>query len=535
MVRVKYTECRVMKTIDNDEDALRIIESVFEAIDAIRDRRKRPDRDSVSEYICTRNGLDKERADDVLYEMLLSGAIYTKTVKGKDSFFICNKVRTGIQSQISRMCEHKESSSVHSAVSSDNPTQPSYGLVNPSPSHEAQENFVIPASEDQLSLTSHYSSDVNVDSNSFIASLTKMALPDWSDNVSNKCTEISKLAETIVLLNNQLHFERKRCDELKNENFVLRNKLFSQKCASNLSEPCGKPSTVNNTPETRVHDVVGKIQAQWDLCLEERRKKYEQHTINNKFYKTRMSTKKMSILKADDKERADVACTSSNKTVGKTGASKKAFDNSQKQNHRSQNLTESKQSTSSPSKTIAKQHGNGSLKSSDKEDRVWKKGTVLIMGDSMLHGIDEKKMSKNGFVKVRCFPGSTISDLQWHYMQPLISKKPSTVVIHVGTNDAGIKGATADKIIDKLLELKKEIETKLPEATVVISTPLKRNDKVGAGQIIETLNKKIRSLGFSIVDNANIDSQDLGRKGLHLNARGVGKFAINLINKMRSF
>ena len=38
-----------------------------------------------------------------------------------------------------------------------------------------------------------------------------------------------------------------------------------------------------------------------------------------------------------------------------------------------------------------------------------------------------------------------------------------------------------------------------------------------------------------IVDNANIDSQDLGRKGLHLNARGVGKFAINLINKMRSF
>ena len=324
-----------------------------------------------------------------------------------------------------------------------------------------------------------------------------------------------------------MHLERKRCDELKNENFVLRNKFFSQECASNLSEHCGKPSTVNNTPETRVHDAVGKIQAQWDLCLEERRKKYEQHTINNKFDKTRMSTKKMSILKADDKERADVACTSSNKTVGKTGASKKAFDNSQKQNHRSQNLTESKQSTSSPSKTIAKQHGNGSLKSSDKEDRVWKKGTVLIMGDSMLHGIDEKKMSKNGFVKVRCFPGSN--------MQPLISKRPSTVVIHVGTNDAGIKGATADKIIDKLLDLKKKIETKLPEATVVISTPLKRNDKVGAGQIIETLNKKIRGLRLSIVDNANIDSQDLGRKGLHLNARGVGKFAINLINRMRSF
>ena len=100
-------------------------------------------------------------------------------------------------------------------------------------------------------------------------------------------------------------------------------------------------------------------------------------------------------------------------------------------------------------------------------------------------------------------------------MQPLIRQKPSTVVIHIVTNDAGIKGATADKIIDALLELKKEIETKLPAAVVVISTPMKRNDKVGAGQIIETLNKKIRGLGLNIVDNKNIDSQDIGRKGLH--------------------
>ena len=79
-------------------------------------------------------------------------------------------------------------------------------------------------------------------------------------------------------------------------------------------------------------------------------------------------------------------------------------------------------------------------------------------------------------------------------MQPLISKNPVTVIIHVGANDADIKGATADKTIDNLFELKKAIESKLPEATVVISTPLKWNDKVGTGQIIETLNKKIRGL-----------------------------------------
>ena len=47
----------------------------------------------------------------------------------------------------------------------------------------------------------------------------------------------------------------------------------------------------------------------------------------------------------------------------------------------------------------------------------------------------------------------------------------------------------------------------------MISTPLKRNDKVGTGQIIETLNKKIRGSGLNIVDNKTINSQDLGRKG----------------------
>ena len=46
----------------------------------------------------------------------------------------------------------------------------------------------------------------------------------------------------------------------------------------------------------------------------------------------------------------------------------------------------------------------------------------------------------------------------------------------------------------------------------MISTMLKRNDEVGAGQIIETSNEKIRGLGLNIVDNTNNDSQNLGRK-----------------------
>ena len=42
-------------------------------------------------------------------------------------------------------------------------------------------------------------------------------------------------------------------------------------------------------------------------------------------------------------------------------------------------------------------------------------------------------------------------------------------------------------------------------------------------------------LGLNIVDNKNIDSPEPGGKELHLNQRGVGNFAANLINKLRSF
>ena len=113
--------------------------------------------------------------------------------------------------------------------------------------------------------------------------------------------------------------------------------------------------------------------SQWELCLEERRKKYEQHTINTKLDKTRTNPNTMSILKADDKEKSDVVFTVNNKTVRKSGALKKAFDKSQKQNHRSEYLTGRKQNTSTVSNTATKPHDNESQENLDKEDHVWKK------------------------------------------------------------------------------------------------------------------------------------------------------------------
>ena len=89
-------------------------------------------------------------------------------------------------------------------------------------------------------------------------------------------------------------------------------------------------------------------------------------------------------------------------------------------------------------------------------------------------------------------------------MQPFLSKKPSHVIVHVGTNDATSKSSTASSILNGLLDIKKDIEAKLPNATVMISTPIKRTGQSSVGKIVEELNKKIRSLKLNTIDNNNI-------------------------------
>ena len=72
--------------------------------------------------------------------------------------------------------------------------------------------------------------------------------------------------------------------------------------------------------------------------------------------------------------------------------------------------------------------------------RAWKRNTLLIVGDSTLNGIQESKMSSNDSIKVRSFSGAVVNDL-YNYLEPLMDKKNSKLILHVGTNDATNKSA----------------------------------------------------------------------------------------------
>ena len=76
---------------------------------------------------------------------------------------------------------------------------------------------------------------------------------------------------------------------------------------------------------------------------------------------------------------------------------------------------------------------------------------ILIAGDPMINGINEKRISTNfKSVKVKFFSGATIDDMDFDLIL-LLRKKPAVLVLHVGTNNSS--NETSFQIYDKLLSL----------------------------------------------------------------------------------
>ena len=163
----------------------------------------------------------------------------------------------------------------------------------------------------------------------------------------------------------------------------------------------------------------------------------------------------------------------------------------------------------------------------------WRKNTTLIVGDSMISGIDQQRLSVKGrIMKVRSFPGATINDM-YDYIKLLFKKNPDNFIFHVGTNDA--PKSTSRAILDNMLSLESFIEKTLPKSKVCISNSVKRADNGKATLTVNKVNEHLSALKLDIVGNSNINVTGLNRGGLHLNKTGTGKLAVNFIKKIKSF
>ena len=99
-----------------------------------------------------------------------------------------------------------------------------------------------------------------------------------------------------------------------------------------------------------------------------------------------------------------------------------------------------------------------------KHQGLYPNGTTVIVGDSIINGVIEERINKKDRpVKVRNFPGATVADME-HYLIPIIQKKPSNIILHVGTN--GAKNVPSRTVLEYLLTLKALVKDSLPTCKV---------------------------------------------------------------------
>ena len=78
-----------------------------------------------------------------------------------------------------------------------------------------------------------------------------------------------------------------------------------------------------------------------------------------------------------------------------------------------------------------------------------------------------------------------------------------------------------------MLILKSNISKQLPICRIVLSKPIIRHDNGKANLTIRNVNKHLPALQSEFIENDDISSQHLGRKGLHLNPKGKDRLALN--------
>ena len=164
--------------------------------------------------------------------------------------------------------------------------------------------------------------------------------------------------------------------------------------------------------------------------------------------------------------------------------------------------------------------------------RQWKKVTTLIVGDSMLAGIEQKRISGNRSVKIRIFPSGTTHDM-YDYLKPLLKKNSDNIILHIGTNSS--VNETSRDILNEILSLKNLIEKLRSKCKVIVSNIIYRSDN---GKdfltVILNLNDHLDALSIDVLDNRNIGGNCLTNSGLYLNSTGYAKLAINFIKKMKT-
>ena len=304
--------------------------------------------------------------------------------------------------------------------------------------------------------------------------------------------------------------------------------------------------------------AVEVIKSQWDLCLKERRRKYEQHLekahMCERKTKSRNTEVKWAAGATNSKSKPrkplivfeDINTSYTQSIKGerikarriqknKSYRSNSFQDQDQKQkrsqflinsdNNKSQargivnnngirNSSKSENRSSSSSKSNSNSNNNHQNRSDG--------STTIILGDSMIKNIAawrlRKRMEKKDHLFIHSLPGATISDMT-SYCIPSVNKAPDKIILHRGTNDLS-SNRTEVHISTEMITLGHSIKAK--GINVVISGFLRRGDSLESkrAETKAIIGDMCKEEDVKYMEHENMNIEHHNGSLLHLNKYG---------------
>ena len=136
-------------------------------------------------------------------------------------------------------------------------------------------------------------------------------------------------------------------------------------------------------------------------------------------------------------------------------------------------------------------------------------------------------------VQCKTFSGSTCSDMD-HYLNPIISRKPGYLFLHVETN--GLPNYRRDEVANMIRNL--AIKVRNNNINCHVSSLIMRVDKPDLNEKVEMVNSKLKDMleseNINLITHENVSGSHLNWGGLHLNKRGDAALAHNFIETIRN-
>ena len=137
----------------------------------------------------------------------------------------------------------------------------------------------------------------------------------------------------------------------------------------------------------------------------------------------------------------------------------------------------------------------GNLPSNDTLKK-WPEGTICIVGEFILNGIDGSLLSQKRLVIVRQFPGATTTDMYDH-LKPSLKKHPEFLIFHIATN--GTSNYTPNEIVDKVLTLRRFVVSQNEDCKVIISALTMHVDSSKNRNAVHKVNEILKELNIPLV------------------------------------